>query len=531
VSGENGRGPAPTAPGAELDVVPVVLAGGAATRLRPLTLDRPAALLPVANRPLVEHVLEHLARHRVAEATVCLHHRPAPLEAHLGDGTPWGLGLRYALERAPLGTAGAVRAAAARWTRPVLVAYGTALTTAELWAARAIHERHGAGLTLVVTPAPAGAADVALDPGGCVTAGVGPGLTPCAFVGLAIVEPEVLGALLRAGQPADLVADLVPRCLAAGVPVRGALTTAPSLVVRSPGDLVRANRLALAGELPGLVLPGFEIERGIRVSRGAVVHRTARLVPPVLLGANAVVGRGATVEATVVGDDVLIGARSTVRGTVLVARTYVGRGLSLDGALVDRERLRRSEGGPWTLVRDPRLLGDTRAPLRPPGAGLAGRLGAAAVLAATAPAWLLLGAALALETGGRPLRARRVVGARGGDAKVWRAAVHGPTGRLVRRLGLVRAPGLWSVATGDLRWVGTGALHPAEWAALAEAAELPPAAPGLVTLADLAPGPLHPADRLALDRLYAATRTGWGDLRLLASALGRRIVRAVRPSA
>jgi NDP-sugar pyrophosphorylase family protein len=502
----------------------VILAGGTATRLQPLTLDRPAALLPVANRPVIEHLLEHLARHGLTEATVCLHHRPAPLEAHLGDGTPWGLRLRYALERCPLGTAGAARAVAARWTRPVLVAFGTALTAVDLAAALAAHQRRGAAMTLVVTPGPAGGAELALDGEGRVVAGAGPALTPCAFAGLAIVDPGALG-LLPAGRPADLVADLVPRCRAAGLPVHGHLAAGPSLVVRAPADLVRANRLALAGELSGLVLPGFEVERGIRISHGAVVHRTARLVPPVLLGANAVVGRGATVEATVVGDDVLIGARSTVRRSVLVARTYVGRGLALDGALVDRERIRRSEAGSWTLVRDPRLFGDTRAPLRPGRGSVGGRLGAAAVLAATAPGWLLLGTALALESGGRPLRARRVVGARGRDTRVWQVAVRGPVGRVVRRLGLVRTPWLWSVAAGDLRWVGTRARPPAEWAALAARGDLPPAPPGLVTLADLAPGPLHPVDRLALDRLYAATRTGWGDLRLLAAALGRRIGR------
>ena len=59
----------------------VVLAGGPGPLLRPLTADRPAALLPVANRPVVEHLLDHLARHRVSEATLALHHCPYPVEA------------------------------------------------------------------------------------------------------------------------------------------------------------------------------------------------------------------------------------------------------------------------------------------------------------------------------------------------------------------------------------------------------------------------------------------------------------------
>jgi NDP-sugar pyrophosphorylase family protein len=501
----------------------VILAGGSGSRLEPLTLDRSAALLPVANRPLIEHLLEHLIRHGVSEAVLALHHCPYPLEAHLGDGTPWGLRLGYALERRPLGTAGALRPIAGRWPEPFLVAFATAVTTVDIEKVLAAHQIRGAALTLVLAPAD-GPGELGVDDEGGVVPPETPGAARGIFAGLAVVEPQVLG-FIPAGTPSDLVADLVPRLLAVGLPVHAHVTTEPTLVVRAAADLAIANRRALAGELPGLVLPGFETRPGIRLSRGAAVHREARLIPPVLVGANAVIGRGATVEATVVGDDVMVGPRSTVRHSVLFSRTYVGRGLGLDGALVDRDRVRRAAAGSWTTVRDPRLLGDTRAPFRARPASLGGRLIAAALLAVSAPVWIPVLTALALETRGRPLRGRRVIGARGGEAPLWRVAVRGPVGRLVRRLGLVRGPQLWSVARGDLRWVGVSARSSREWEAQAAGAELPPAPPGLVTLADLGPAPLRGRDRLALDRLYVATRSRRGDLRMLASALraaGRR---------
>jgi NDP-sugar pyrophosphorylase family protein len=497
----------------------VVLAGGPGLRLRPLTLDRPAALLPVANRPLIAHLLEHLVRHRVTEATVCLHHRPDLLETYLGDGTRWGIHLRYSLERRLLGTGGAIGAAAARRSvDPVLVAFATALTTVDLAKATAFHQFHGAALTLIVAPVADGSGDVRLDDDAVVSTGEATGAAAYAFSGLAVLDPRVF-SIVPAGVPADLIADVVPRLIAAGLAVHGYVAGEPGLLVRTPGELALANRRALIGDLPGLILQGFEAQPGIRICRGAAVHRTARLLPPVLVGTNAVIGRGATIEATIVGDDVIVAPASTIRNSVLLERTCVGRGLSLNGALVDRDRIHHDAAGAWVTVGDRRLLDDTHSPLWR-AVGLVGRVLAAVLLVAASPAWVPLGAALTLETRGRPLRARRVVGARG-DTRVWRVTVRGPAGRLVRRLGVVRGPYLWGIVRGDLHWTGTSICSRSEWDRRASRADLAAAPPGLVTLAQIAHFPLRRQERLALDRFYAATRTWPGDLRLVAASLRR----------
>lgn len=499
----------------------VILAGGAGTALLPLTLDRPAALLPVANRPVVEHLLEHLVRHGVQEATVALHHCPYPLEAYLGEGTRWGVRLRYALERCPLGTAGAARRIAARWTETFVLAFGTTVSSVDLAKALAFHRQRAAALTLIVAPAD-GPSPLGVDDGGGIQLNGARGPARFVFTGLALAEPGVL-TLLQAGEPADLLETLVPRLLAADGAVHGYVTPEPALVVRTLADLATANRRALAGNFAGLVLPGFEVRPGIWLSRGARVHRDARLVPPVLLGCDAFVGRGATLEGIVAGADVIIGPRASLRHAVVLARTHVGPAIRLDGAVVHRDRLGRPETGTWTRVADPRILGDTRAPLRPQPGSLGGRLAAAGLLLAGAPLWGPLLLWLAVETRGRPLRARRVVGARGRTAHLPRLAVGGPLGRLLRRAGLLRAPQLWSVARGDLHWVGTSPRSLAETRAGGSVGGVPGASPGLVTLAALAPAPLGRQDRQALDRLYAATRTRWGDVRLLAAATRRRL--------
>src|SRR5262249_47589057 len=121
-------------------------------------------------------------------------------------------------------------------------------------------------------------------------------------------------------------------------------------------------------------------------------------------------------------------------------------------------------------------------------------------------------------------RSRVVAGARGRPARVYRVATHGPTGRCLAGLGLARAPYVWSVLRGNLHWVGTTPRTLTHAATLVERGEEGGTSrPGLVTLAHAVPFRLRWHDRLALDRLYAGTRTITKDLWLLGSVLGRRV--------
>jgi NDP-sugar pyrophosphorylase family protein len=105
----------------------VILAGGLATRMRPLTDERPKALLPVAGRPFVDHQLDWLARHGVTHAVLSIGYRGEMLRAHVGDGARFGLDVSYVDEGTDLrGTAGALRLALAEGAleEAFLVTYG-----------------------------------------------------------------------------------------------------------------------------------------------------------------------------------------------------------------------------------------------------------------------------------------------------------------------------------------------------------------------------------------------------------------------
>ena len=89
----------------------VILVGGEGTRLRPLTSNTPKAMVPVLNRPFLEHILCHLQSHGVETVVLALGHLSQSVLDYFGDGSRVGLKLVYSVENQPLGTAGPIKLA------------------------------------------------------------------------------------------------------------------------------------------------------------------------------------------------------------------------------------------------------------------------------------------------------------------------------------------------------------------------------------------------------------------------------------
>ncbi len=131
----------------------LVLAAGLATRLRPLSLVRAKGALPVAGEPLIGRILRWLRTNGVSDVVLNLHHLPETLTRILGDGTAAGVRVRYSWETPVLGSAGGPRRAAPIvGTSPFLIVNGDTLTTVDVAALVAAHERSGALVTMAVVP-------------------------------------------------------------------------------------------------------------------------------------------------------------------------------------------------------------------------------------------------------------------------------------------------------------------------------------------------------------------------------------------
>jgi len=211
----------------------LVLAAGEGTRLRPLTLNLPKAMVPVDGQPLLAHTMAWLARHGIRDVAINLHHCPEVITDFFGDGSASGMRITYSYEDRLLGTAGAARRLAGFLRDgPFLVVYGDVLTDLNLAALLDFHRERtviepGAAATLALyqVPNPTEVGLVGLDGNGRITRFQEKPrpeevFTDLANAGVLVAEPAMLDQIPD-GRFSDFGLDVLPKLLAAGVPLYG----------------------------------------------------------------------------------------------------------------------------------------------------------------------------------------------------------------------------------------------------------------------------------------------------------------------
>jgi mannose-1-phosphate guanylyltransferase len=177
----------------------LVLTAGLATRLRPLSLVRAKAALPVAGVPLVHRILRSLAASGVTEAVLNLHHLPHTLTRIVGDGGGLGLRVRYSWEVPVLGPAGGPRRAAPLLAPTFLIINGDTLTDVDITALLAHHRRSGTLATMAVVPntQPDKYSGLSADRDGALTGFAKRGSPDNAFhyLGVQVVESEAFASV------------------------------------------------------------------------------------------------------------------------------------------------------------------------------------------------------------------------------------------------------------------------------------------------------------------------------------------------
>jgi NDP-sugar pyrophosphorylase family protein len=206
----------------------VILAAGEGTRLRPLTLDRPKPMLPIAGRPLLERVVLWLRGYGVTDLAINLHYRSEAIRDHFGDGGRFGVAIRYSYEPTLRGAAGALKPLQAFLDTTFIVVYGDVLTDLALSALITFHQAApGAQMTLSLSrvPNPTEKGIVALDKAGRIVRFVEKPAPDAVFsdlasAGIIVAEPGILDYIPDEGVY-DIGHHLLPRLLDAGVPLYG----------------------------------------------------------------------------------------------------------------------------------------------------------------------------------------------------------------------------------------------------------------------------------------------------------------------
>jgi mannose-1-phosphate guanylyltransferase len=311
----------------------VVLVGGEGTRLRPLTETIPKPLVPLVDRPSLDHVLDHLARHGVHEVVLSSSYLESTfhafLEARHGDPA-----ITWITEREPLGTGGAIVHALANLDdEPFFALNGDILTDLDLTAMLAFHRARGAAATIalhrVEDARPFGL--VPTDPDGRVLEFREKPEEPIpgdVNAGTYLLDPRALRTW-TAGANVSIERQIFPALIERGEPVFGFLSDAYWLDLGTPQKYLEAHADLLDGRVRGE--PAFE---------APCVHATATVDASARLGRHVVVGPGALVDARAEVDDaVLLGgsrveADAVVTGSILGPGSAVGAGARVSGAVL-----------------------------------------------------------------------------------------------------------------------------------------------------------------------------------------------------
>jgi NDP-sugar pyrophosphorylase family protein len=315
----------------------LVLTAGLGTRLRPLTLARAKAAVPVDGEPLARRAIRWLVSHGVTDLVLNLHHRPASITALVGDGGDLGARVRYSWESPVLGSAGGPRHAlpllldasrpavaatraqeerevsAANHDRTLLLVNGDTMTNVDLAALRDRHRRAGALVTmaLIPNPRPDKYGGVLLDGRGSVTGFTRRGTSQPSFhfVGVQAVEAAVFEPLAD-GVPAESVSGVYPPLITERPgSVSGFVSDATFQDIGTPADLLETSlELAAAAGREGRPAWGARA----RVAASARVSRS-------VLWDDVTVGNNVELHECIVADGVTIADGARYEGCAIVA--------------------------------------------------------------------------------------------------------------------------------------------------------------------------------------------------------------------
>ena len=331
----------------------LILAGGEGTRLRPLTSTVPKPVVPLVDRPFIAFMLAWLREHGVDDVVMSCGHLASGVRNVLGDGSAFGVRLRYVEEPRPLGTGGAVKYAESLLDERFLMLNGDILTDIDLSAQIAQHERTGAIGTLALVPVedPSAYGLVRTTADGEVHAFVEKPApdqidTNRINAGAYVLERRALDDLTP-GEPASIERDVFPELVGRGLygysaegywldigtPERYLTGTFDLLegTVHSPvAERMGDNFLSIdpSVENAGRIIPSALVEAGCRIGPGA------RLGGRVVLESGVHVGADTAIERAVVLQGAEIGAGCTLRGCIVGGGVRVGDGCTIEGMAV-----------------------------------------------------------------------------------------------------------------------------------------------------------------------------------------------------
>jgi mannose-1-phosphate guanylyltransferase len=335
----------------------VLLVGGLGTRLRPLTNDRPKSIVPVVNRPVLEHTLAYLKQFGIKDIVITLNYLPEVIEEYFGDGSKFGVNLTYFMEQEPRGTAGAVKNAESYLEGKFFVLNGDVFTDMDLNEMMNYHRKKKAKATIALTrvenPSAFGVVEtnnkgrvqkfIEKPPAGTET-------TNWINAGTYILERDVLDTI-----PSNVhhmfENGVFPHLVNTGQPVFGYPYGGYWLDMGNPAHYYTINMDMMNEKLPclttknlgnkpiynkkGVILGSkVRIEAPAIIEDGCIIGSGVNIKGRVAIGKNCRINDNATLESSIIWDGVTIGANAKVKGCIISSGTLIADSQQVENSII-----------------------------------------------------------------------------------------------------------------------------------------------------------------------------------------------------
>jgi mannose-1-phosphate guanylyltransferase len=311
----------------------ILLVGGMGTRLMPLTRDTPKPMLPIAGLPVTEHQLLAAKRAGVRTIVLATSYLSEVFTPYFGDGSKWGLDVRYAVEETPLGTGGAIKNAAAALNltaesdEPIVIFNGDVLSSHDLGKQIQEHVANRADVTLHLTHVDDARAYgcVPVDENGRVTAFLekmeNP-ITNTINAGSYVFHPSVIETI-AANTVVSVEREVFPALVTAGKKIYGYVEDAYWLDIGTPRALLAGSKHLVGGEF--------------KVGATSKIAATALLQDGTSVGERCTIDENVLISGSIICAGSEVGAGSEIRNSFIAPGSHVPRDSKIIGNYYSNE--------------------------------------------------------------------------------------------------------------------------------------------------------------------------------------------------
>jgi mannose-1-phosphate guanylyltransferase len=328
----------------------LILAGGKGTRLRPLTINTPKPIVPVANSPFLLYQIDLMRNAAIQEIILSLSYQPRKIEDLLKDGSDYGVWIRYAVEGTPLGTGGAFKNAEEHIDSATVVFNGDVLTAVDLASVIETHKQKGAVATIVLTRVdnPSAYGLVETSPDGWIQRFIekpGPDEITCDTInaGIYVLEPSVLTYMPK-GEPYSFERGLFPTLLERKEPVLSYILDKYWIDIGTPQKYIEVHHDILSRKFKSPRVAASALDRaslpaGAMVDDKSIIDSDVTIregvrIENCVIGKNCKINEGAHLVDSVIWSGNTIDADARISKSVVGKGCYIGRSAVLRPGVV-----------------------------------------------------------------------------------------------------------------------------------------------------------------------------------------------------